>query len=109
MRAWPALLAAGVILTIPAPAAAGRLIVTGHDADRRCAQLGQECGFLKTAIKYVRQTAPAPKKPVLVLDRGAKELAAAIHKAWSSSYGGYNGPKVVVVDPRSPAFAKLSL
>src|SRR5205085_8257414 len=109
VRARLSLLVAAVLLAVPAPALAGRLIVTGHDADRRCAQLGQECGFLKTAIKYVRQTAPAPKKPVLVLDHGANELAAAIHKAWSTSYGGYSGPKVVVVDPRSAAFAKLSL
>lgn len=109
MRVWPALLVAGVIASLPAPALAGRLIVTGHDADRRCALMDQQCGFLKTSIKYVKQTSPAAKKPVLVLDRGAKQLAAAIKKAWSSGYGGYSGPKVKVVDPRSAAFGKLSL
>src|SRR4051794_8252866 len=98
-----------MLLVLPSSALAGRLIVTGHDADRRCALLDQQCGFLKTSIKYVRETAPARKKPVLVLDRGSKQLAAAIKKAWSTSYGAYNGPKLVVVDPRSAAFRKLSL
>jgi hypothetical protein len=95
-------------LALPAPAFAGRLIVTGHDADRRCALLDQQCGFLKATIKYVRDTAPAPKKPVLVLDRGANQLAAAIRKAWSNGYS-YTGPKLRVVDPRSPAFASMQI
>src|SRR4051794_33866649 len=101
MRGWAPLLLAGGIVCLPAPALAGRLIVTGHDADRRCALMDQQCGFLKTSIKYVKETSPAPKKPMLVLDRGGKQLAAAIKKAWSTSYGAYNGPKVSVVDPRS--------
>src|SRR5207244_4921840 len=41
---------------------------------------------------------PRPKKPVLVLDTGSKQLAAAIQKAWSNGYS-YTGPKVVVVEP----------
>ena len=82
--------------------------MTGHDADRRCAQLDQQCGFLKTAVKYVRQTAPDSKKPVLVLDRGAKQLASAIRKAWSNG-ASYTGPKTKVVDPRSSAFARLAI
>ncbi|HEX6712386.1 MAG TPA: hypothetical protein VF066_03335 [Thermoleophilaceae bacterium] len=95
-------------LSLPAPAFAGRLIVTGHDADRRCALLDQQCGFLKTTIKYVRETAPRPTKPVLVLDRGAKQLATAMQKAWSTT-GSYTGPAVRIVDPRSPTFAKLAI
>ena len=97
-----------LLLVLPASASAGRLIVTGHDADRRCAQLGQQCGFLKASIKYVRETAPASKKPVLVLDRGPKQLAAAIQKAWSNGVS-YTGPKLRIVDPRSPTFAKLAI
>jgi hypothetical protein len=99
-------------LVLPAPAFAGRLIVTGHDADRRCALMDQQCGFLKATLKYVRATAPAPKKPVLVLDRSGKQLATAIRKAWGGS--GYArvsaaAPPLRVVDPRSPAFAKLKI
>ena len=95
-------------LALPAPAFAGRLIVTGHDADRRCALLDQQCGFLKTTIKYVRESAPAAKKPVLVLDRGPKQLAAAMQKAWSTT-GSYSGPKLRIVDPRSPGFATMKI
>ena len=109
MRARVTLFTLAVALALPAPALAGRLIVTGHDADRRCALMDQQCGFVKASIKYVRESAPAPKKPVLVLDRGAKQLATAIRKAWSTSYGSYSGPVVRVVDPRSSAFQKMKL
>ena len=112
MRAWLALLAAGVILVVPSSAMAGRLIVTGHDADRRCVQLGQECGFLKAAIKYVRETAPVASKPILVLDRGPKQLAASIRKAWGgTSYAqvAAAAPPLRIVEPRSSAFAKLAI
>jgi hypothetical protein len=108
MRAARALIVLAALLALPAQASAGRLIVTGHDADRRCALLDQQCGFIKASLKYVRETAPAPKKPVLVLDRGAKQLNAAIRKAWSTGYS-YTGPKTIVVDPRSAAFAKLKI
>ncbi|MFL5893632.1 MAG: hypothetical protein ACJ76Z_00800 [Thermoleophilaceae bacterium] len=109
MRARFSLFVVVVLLALPASASAGRLIVTGHDADRRCALMHQQCGFLKTAIKYVRQTSPAARKPVLVLDRGSKQLVNAIKNAWSSSYGGYTGPKLTVVDPRSAKFRTLLL
>jgi hypothetical protein len=112
VRARLPLLALALTFALPAPAFAGRLIVTGHDADRRCVQLGQECGFLKTSIKYVRETAPNSKRPVLVLDRGALQLAGAIKKAWGGS--GYAAAAaaalpVKVVDPRSSAFARLAI
>jgi hypothetical protein len=97
-----------LLLALPASASAGRLIVTGHDADRRCALLDQQCGFVKASIRYVRETSPAAKKPVLVLDRGPKQLATAIRKAWSTGVS-YTGPKVKVVDPRSATFAKMAL
>jgi hypothetical protein len=103
-----ALVVLAAALALPAQASAGRLIVTGHDADRRCALMDQQCGFLKASLKYVRETAPAPKKPVLVLDRGPKQLDAAIRKAWSTGYS-YTGPKTKVVDPRSAAFRTLKI
>jgi hypothetical protein len=80
-----ALVAFLVVLAVPAPASAGRLIVTGHDADRRCSQLEQQCGFLRAALEYVRETAPAPKKPVLVLDTDAKQLDGAITEAFAGN------------------------
>src|SRR3954465_6671453 len=98
MRAWLGLVTTVVLLAVPARASAGRLIVTGHDADRRCAQVDQQCGFIKASIKYVRESAPAEKKPVLVLDRGPKQLAAAIHNAWAVG-GAYTGPRIKIVDP----------
>jgi hypothetical protein len=45
---------------------------------------------------------------VLVLDRGSRQLAVAIKKAWSSGYS-YSGPKLIVVDPRSAAFRAVAL
>jgi hypothetical protein len=108
MRARLPLALLATALVFPASASAGRLIVTGHDADRRCALTDQQCGFLKAALKYVRETAPAATKPVLVLDRGTKQLNVAIRKAWSNGYS-YSGPKTVVVDPRSAAFRKLKI
>ena len=108
MRAWLGSVAIAVLLAVPATASAGRLIVTGHDADRRCAQVDQQCGFIKASIKYVRESAPFEKKPVLVLDRGPKQLAAAMHNAWAGGYS-YNGPPIKIVDPRSAAFRKLKI
>lgn len=108
MRAGLVLIAIAGALVLPASAWAGRLIVTGHDADRRCALLDQQCGFLKAAVRYVRETAPATSKPVLVLDRGPKQLVRALRKAWTSGYS-YRGPRLRVVDPRSRPFRRLPL
>jgi hypothetical protein len=58
-----------VALLPAAPASAGRLLVTGHDADLHCADGGQQCHFVKVALDYVRGGAPNPSAPVLVLDR----------------------------------------
>lgn len=115
MRAWPALAVTALVLFVPASASAGRLIVTGHDADRRCAQLDQQCGFVKAALRYVRESAPRPRAPILVLDRGPRQLAAAIRRAWApDAYAGALGaragtPRLRVVDPRSRAFARLRI
>lgn len=108
MRAWLGLVTTAVLLAVPASASAGRLIVTGHDADRRCALLDQQCGFLKASIKYVRESAPAAKKPVLILDRGPRQLAAAMQNAFSNGYR-YTGPRLTIVDPRSAKFRALKI
>jgi predicted enzyme related to lactoylglutathione lyase len=50
LRPRVALVVLAAALALPAPAPAGRLIVTGHDADRRCALTDQQCGFLKAAL-----------------------------------------------------------
>jgi hypothetical protein len=96
-------------LALPAPAFAGRLIVTGHDADRRCAQLQQQCGFLRASIKYVRDTAPNAKKPVLVLDRGALQLASSLRNRWGVASIAAAAPPIRVVDPRSAAFQRMKI
>ena len=99
-----AVLTALALALIPtATASAGRLVATGHDADLHCTGGGQ-CGFVKTAVDYVRSGAPDPKKPVLILDRGSLQMQTALNAAYS--------PAVVprqVVDPRSAEFKGLTL
>src|SRR4051812_30281938 len=54
---------------LPAAASAGgRMILTGHDADFRCGVTGAECHFIEAAVRYVRNGAPDPSRPILVLD-----------------------------------------
>jgi hypothetical protein len=96
-------------LALPAPAFAGRLIVTGHDADRRCALLQQQCGFLRASIKYLRDTAPNAKKPVLVLDRGAMQLASSLRNRWGVASIAATAPAIRVVDPRSAGFQRMTI
>jgi hypothetical protein len=98
-----AAMAVSALLALAAPAYAGRLVVTGHDADLHCAAGQPQCHFVKVATEYVRGGAPNPSKPVLVLDRGANKLVTALDAAF--------GPGAVprtVVDPRS-GFAGVSL
>ena len=100
--ALPALLATWLFLPV-SPAYAGRLLVTGHDADLHCSAGQPQCHFVKVAVDYVRNGAPNPNKPVLVLDRGSNKMASALDGAF--------GPGVVprtVVDPRS-GFAGVPL
>src|SRR5690242_5920215 len=92
------------LLVLASPASAGRLVVTGHDADFHCGISSQQCHYLTAVVTYVRAGAPSPGKPVLVLDKGANLLVTALDKAF--------GPGVlprVVMDPSSPAFAGTPL
>src|SRR5689334_2388352 len=78
-----------------APAMAGRLVATGHDADLHCSG-GSQCGYVKAAVNWIRAAAPDPAKPVLVLDNGSL-VGQALDRAF--------GPGVVprtVVDPATP-------
>ena len=107
-----ALLAAtAALLLLPAPALAGRVIATGHDADVHCAAESRQCAFLFTAVQYVRETAPDPAKPILVLDRGAR-LEQALVRAWGGDAAGYGSapaPARVVMNPRSAAFRRAPI
>jgi hypothetical protein len=92
------------LFVLAAPASAGRLVATGHDADLHCAGASQQCHYLQAVVTWVRSGAPTPAKPVLVLDKGALELNNALDKAF--------GPGVlprVVMDPASPQFAGAAL
>lgn len=94
-----------------APAAnAGRLMVTGHDADHHCIRDSEVnrppgCRFLTVGVNYVRAAAPDPTKPVLILDRGPNDLVKSIEKM---NAAGTPVP-FQAVDPRSPEFAALPL
>jgi hypothetical protein len=86
-----------------APAQAGRLLVTGHDADFHCSggpSATDQCHFVEVAVRYVRGGAPDPNKPVLVLDRGNLDFVRALDNA----FGAGALPRTVI-DPRSPEFA----
>jgi hypothetical protein len=89
-QSWHALVRASFVIAmvalfaLPAPSAfAGRLFVTGHDADAHCsaADLPQgQCHFVAAAISYVRATAPNPSRPLLLLDCTAERaLQTAIN------------------------------
>jgi hypothetical protein len=91
---------------LPASAAAGgRMILTGHDADFRCGVLGAECHFISTAVTYVRNGAPDPSRPVLVLDNNDLQLRNALLNAFGSAFAG----QMQVVNPQSAQFASLPL
>ncbi len=97
------LAAFALTLTLAAPASAGRLLLTGHDADLHCSG-GSQCHFVKVAVQHVRGGAPDPSKPVLVLDRDDLDLVRALDAAFGTGVV----PRVVM-DPRSAAFAGESL
>lgn len=102
--------AAVVSLALAAPAQAGRLIVTGHDADGHCAReevvhRPASCAFVATGVNWVRAGAPDPSKPVLILDRAALDFQKAVDVMIA---GGASVP-YVVVEPRSPAFATMPI
>jgi hypothetical protein len=90
-----------------APAYAGRLLVTGHDADFHCSggpSATDQCHYVETAVKYVRGGAPDPNKPVLVLDRDNLDFVKALDNAFGAGV-----PPRTVLDPRSPAFASAPI
>lgn len=99
------------MLALPVSAQAGRLIVTGHDADSHCmrdsvtAGNPGACAFVAASVNWVRAKAPDPTKPVLILDRGPLDFKGAVDMMVA---GGAKVP-YQVVDPRSPAFASLPL
>jgi hypothetical protein len=93
-----------VMAVLPASASAGRLLVTGHDADLHCVG-GQQCHFVKVAVEYVRAGAPDPSKPVLVLDKGGLQVPKALDAAFPPA----GSVPRRVVDPQSPEWASLAL
>ena len=88
----------------PGSASAGRLLVTGHDADLHCSGGAPQCHYVRQAVSYVRAGAPDPSKPVLVLDRLDLDLVVSL----DSAFGAGVVPRVVM-DPRSPQFASAPL
>jgi hypothetical protein len=87
---------------------AGRLIVTGHDADLHCSG-GQGCHFITVAVNWVRGAAPDPSKPVLVLDRDPSGgTSYQMVTALDSAFPPGSVPRVVM-DPRSAEFASAPL
>jgi uncharacterized repeat protein (TIGR01451 family) len=102
------LITAALMVVLPATAAqAGRLIVTGHDADFHCSG-GSQCHFVEVATNYVRNGAPDPTKPVLILDNdqdqgegsGEYDFVDALDNAFGAGVVPY-----VVFEPQSAAWA----
>jgi hypothetical protein len=92
-----------VFLLAPGSASAGRLWVTGHDADFHCS-VGEQCHYVRVAVEYVRGGAPNPNRPVLVLDRLDLDFVQALDAA----FGAGAVPRTVI-DPRSPEFASAPI
>lgn len=97
-------------LALPGSAQAGRLVVTGHDADGHCAREAvasrpASCAFVAAGVNWVRAGAPDPSKPVLILDRAALDLQRSVDVMIA---GGTSVP-YVVVEPRSPGFASVPI
>jgi hypothetical protein len=86
-----------------AQASAGRLLVTGHDADFHCGSSSAQCHYVRVAADYVRGGAPDPSKPMLVLDNAGLAFPTALANA------GFPSSAYVVMDPSSPAFASTPL
>ena len=108
-RGLPAGIALAV-LSVPASAQAGRLIVTGHDAESHCIREDPihrpaACAFVAASVNWVRAGAPDPAKPVLILDRGELDFKKSVDAMVAA---GVPVP-YQVVEPRSPAFATLPI
>jgi uncharacterized repeat protein (TIGR01451 family) len=101
-----ALLTAALMVVLPASAAqAGRLLVTGHDADLHCSG-GEQCHFVEVATSYVRGGAPDPTKPVLILDNDEANSPGQYDfvEALDNAFGAGVVPRVVM-EPQSPEWA----
>ena len=94
------LISVAVSAALPvASASAGRLIVTGHDADFHCSG-GSQCHFVEVATNWVRAGAPDPNKPVLVLDADDYDFPQALDNAF-----GVGAVPRATMDPTSAEFA----
>jgi hypothetical protein len=88
---------------------AGRLVVTGHDADLHCTG-GSGCHFITVAVSWVRAAAPDPSKPVLILDRDPSGgTSYQMETALDAAFPPAGSVPRVVMDPRSAAFAAAPL
>jgi hypothetical protein len=96
--------ALGLALLAPAPALAGRLVATGHDADSHCSGYDSsgQCHFVATAVNYVRA---GSTKPVLLLDCSPTQR---VKQAIANGLGGAAPPSNTIC-PTNPAFAGESL
>lgn len=90
-----ALLSVGAVMVLSAaPADAGRLIATGHDADDHCDPPDPaQCHWFDVALDYVRGGAPEPNNRVLLLDCSGS-VKTAIQGTYPSG-----GPKTKFVCP----------
>jgi hypothetical protein len=94
-----------VLLPTSAAARGGRLLETGHDVDWRCAVAGTQCHFVRVAVRYVRNGAPDPTRPVLVLDTADLQMRTALLNAFGTGFVN----QMQVVNPRSNTFASIPL
>ena len=89
-----------VLVALPTASAwAGRVLVTGHDADLHCSggtiDTGQ-CHYVAVAVAFARGGAPTPTRKVLAIDKGGLVLDSSLTSL---------GIPHDTVDPTSPAFA----
>lgn len=104
--AWVGLIALIGLLAIPAVANAGRLVVTGHDADDHCSgSTPEQCHYFRVATSYVRAKAPDPDAKVLLLD-----CNGGVRNALDNAFGAGDVPRKRVCPSDAPAkFRKLAL
>jgi putative metal-binding protein len=100
-------LTTALIVLMPGTAAArgGRLLETGHDVDWRCAVGATQCHFVRVAVRYVRNGAPDPSRPILVLDGADLQMRTALLNAFGNGFVN----QMQVVSPRSSTFSALPL
>jgi hypothetical protein len=101
-----ALVAVLALLVLPAGANAGRLVVTGHDADDHCSgSTPEQCHYFKVATKYVRAKAPDPGNKVLLL-----ECNGGVTNALDNAFGSGDVPRKSVCPSDAPGkFRRLAL